>query len=220
MRMDALLETGSLACKAAEMAHGALLQDLAQAPLGRKQPQRGLVSTAVNAQAFQQRRRQRNIARHSALTVTNVNDYACAIDVANLQMKQFIQAQSGGVERGDDGPVLEVAGPVEDGRDRGRVDDIGQLWDAFGAGNRLVEPGSLERLDVEEAECCSVNLQCAGADLALVEQVEQVLPDLLRAEALGRSVEVFGEALDGCHINISSERGEVAELQLLKHAFA
>jgi len=59
-----------------------------------------------------------------------------------------------------------------------------------------------------------------GAVPAFMDQVQQILPDRFRAKPLGRSVEVLGEALDCLHVGVDRLFREVAELQLLDHAFA
>jgi hypothetical protein len=46
-----------------------------------------------------------------------VEDHLLAIDVGYFQIAQFRAAQGGGVERGDNRPVLQVVGSVEDARD-------------------------------------------------------------------------------------------------------
>jgi hypothetical protein len=175
---------------------------------------------AGDAQALEQHGRQRDIAWYAAFAFADVDHHFRAIDIANLKMKQFVEAEGSGVQRGNDGPVQQVGSPVQEAGDGGRVDDIRQSRDALGACDLVIEPGLFESFDIKEVERGAVDLQRIGAHLPLIDQVEQILPDLFRAEAFGRGMEVPGEALDSLQIDASSLRGEVAQLQLLDHTFA
>jgi hypothetical protein len=75
---------------------------------------------------------------------------ARAVDIANLKMKQPVDAEGGGVQRGKDGPVQEVGSPVQEVGDDGRVDEIRQSRDSLGAGDLVVEPTLLESVDIKK----------------------------------------------------------------------
>src|SRR5216684_5498874 len=95
------------------MAEGSVIERLIVALLRREQPLLRLAPSVVDAQPFEQNRRQRDVSWDTALAPAYIQDHPLAIDVAHLQMAQFIAAQGRGIEGGDDGPMLQVAGLVE-----------------------------------------------------------------------------------------------------------
>lgn len=60
-----------------------------EALLEEEQPQRGLVSEAVDPPAFEQRWRPHDIAQHLAWAFSDLDDHRWAADVAAVQMEAF-----------------------------------------------------------------------------------------------------------------------------------
>ena len=115
-----------------------------------KNPLRALWHPFSIAQALEQHGRQSDIARYAAFAFADVDHHSRAVDIANLKMKQPVDAEGGGVQRGKDGPVQEVGSPVQEVGDDGRVDEIRQSRDSLGAGDLVVEPTLLESVDIKK----------------------------------------------------------------------
>ena len=61
--------------------------------------------------------------------------------------------------------------------------------------------------------------QSVVAELALFDEMQLVLADLLLAELLGRLIEVFGEPSDTRDVGMCGSLRVIAELEFLKHLF-
>src|SRR5258708_35068550 len=122
------------------MAEGSVIERLIVALLRREQPLLRLVPSVVDAQPFQQNWRQRDVSWNTTLAPAYIQDHPLAIDVAHLQMVQLIAAQGRCIEGGEDGPMLQVAGSVEDARYLLRAQHGRQLEPPFGNINLLVKP--------------------------------------------------------------------------------
>ncbi len=84
----------------------------------------------------------------------------------------------------------------------------------------IVKPALLQRFDIQKLQSTAVYLYRAGADVMVVEQIEEILANLLGAELGRRGVEMLGVALDGVDIGVNGCFREVAQLQLLDHLLA
>ena len=102
-----------------------------------------------------------------------------AVEVAQLQMAQFIAAYRGGIERGENRPMLQVGGPVQDACDLLRTHHGRQPGTPFRSRNLLVKPRLFENSDVEKLECAPVHLNGSPCVLPVVKQMEQVAADMV-----------------------------------------
>ena len=66
------------------------------------------VGDPVTAQALQGRFRQRHEAVFGALTAVDMDHFALAVDIGDLQMLGFLQSQTAGVDGGEEGAVMRT----------------------------------------------------------------------------------------------------------------
>ena len=149
-----------------------------------------------------------------------MKEHAGRVDVLDLESAQFVTAQGGGVEGGEDGPVLQIVGAVEDVGDLLGGHDRDGEWPFLGCGDFLVEPAALEHPDIEEAQCSAVHLERVEGSFLVVTQVEEILPYVFGAEQFGRLMIVLGKSPGGTYVAMDGGGGVVAQLQLLDHSFA
>ena len=71
---------------------------------------------------------------------------------------------------------------------------------------------------VEEAERAAVLVQARARQLALAQQVQQVLPDLLGLQRIGAAGVVARQARDGVDVGLTGTRGMAAQLERIEHA--
>src|SRR5215471_18565226 len=114
MRKDRTRNAGSLSRRAAHTSNRLCLEWLMRSLFRREQPIGWLVPAEVHPQPFQQHRRLSDVAGNAALALAYMQDHALAMDVADFQVAQFVRAQGGGVKCRHDGPVLQVAGVIQD----------------------------------------------------------------------------------------------------------
>jgi hypothetical protein len=173
---------GTAARLAAEGAEGVARHRLAGVLSGGEEPVRGPAPAIVNAEPFPQGRRQWDVAGNAALAVADVQEHAGRVDVLDLELAQFVTAQGGGVEGGQDGPVLQIVGVVEDAGDLLSGHDGDGERPFLGCGDLLVEPAAFEHPHVEEAWCGAIHLERIESSFLFVAQVEEILPDIFWAE--------------------------------------
>ena len=174
----------------------------------------------VSAQNLQQPRREHHVAVLAALALVDTQHHAGAVDVGGPQRNGFRDAQTAGIDGDEDGAVLGAGHAGQEVNDLRGAEHDGQLQRPFGHRDVVVVPGSTQRYLVEEAQCCGDHAQAAGGELALLEQMDLVGPDLLGAERLGRAVEVPGEGADLLDVGQLGVDGEIANAHVLEHPLA
>ena len=66
--------------------------------------------------------------------MAHTDDHVLVIDVGDLEKAAFVDAQGRRVERGDNGPMLEIAGAVQNAGDVIGADDVRESDLLFGYG--------------------------------------------------------------------------------------
>src|ERR1044071_2808520 len=140
MRMGRLVDAGTAAGGITGHANRLALHRLVRAHSRRKQPVFGLAPTPVDSQMLQQSRRESNITWNAALALPYVDHHALAIDIANLEVAKLIATQTRGIEGGDDGPVFQIGGVIENLLYFFRAEHGWDLRLFPGPGYALVEP--------------------------------------------------------------------------------
>jgi hypothetical protein len=97
-----------------------------------------------------------------------VQHHALRIDVADLEMAQFVGTQGSGIEGGEDGPVFQVVGVIEDAGDLFGAQDGDGLWPFLGGGNLFVEPPLLEYPGIEKLQGSPIHLERAPLVLFVI----------------------------------------------------
>jgi hypothetical protein len=78
-------------------------------------------------------------------------------------------------------------------------------------------PGLLQHLGVKEAQSAETLRHRVLRQLPLAKHGRLILPNMLQAQLVGRTMKVPGKVLDRVNVAANSPRGVVATLQLLKH---
>jgi len=80
--------------------------------------------------------------------VANPDDHVLVVDVGDLEKAAFVDAQGRRVERGDDGPMLEIAGPIQNSGDVIGADDVRESDLLFRVRDLVVKPALFQRFDI------------------------------------------------------------------------
>jgi hypothetical protein len=87
-------------------------------------------------------------------------------------------------------------------------------------GNGIVEIRPLQRLHKEEAKCGCSPLHRSSGQLPLPEQMNLILPDVLRPQPVWRTTEVPGKVFNRVDVGAYSVRRVVAALEFVQHHLA
>ena len=151
----------------------------------------------VLSQRFQQLGAEHDVAILAALSTLDVKDHSPAVDVADLQTRQLGSAHSGRVERHQDGAIEQSGRRIDPLRDFLGAENPGQPDDSLWVRGLVDTPGLLECLDEEEPQCPDALVDAVGGQLSFAKQVGLVLANVLRAQRVGRLMEIAGEILNG-----------------------
>ena len=187
---------------------------------GGKQPVFRLQPVPIDSQPFQQHRGQTDVAWNAAFRVANMNEHSLAVNVADLEMAQFVTAQSSGIQRGEDGPVLQVGGVIQNAGDFLRAQHDRQLQSFLDPDDVLFEPGSFEHGDVQKPERGAIQLNGAGSGLAVVDEVQEELANLLRPQLIRGSAKVLREPFYAADVEPDRLLGQIPQTQLFEHSLA
>jgi hypothetical protein len=168
-----------------------------------KQPDRLFAQTSpVSPQFLEQDRAEHDVAVLVTLAVLNVHDHASAIDVADLQARELGAAHAGAVKGHQNGAIERSRRSIDELCDFFLTENGGQAIALLGIRSVGNAPGPLERLDVEEAQGAEMVGHRTGSQFVHPEELGLVLADVLRSQAIGRAVEVLGEALNEANVTL------------------
>ena len=134
------------------------------------------------------------------LGLTEANDHASAIDVADLQRRRFCPAGSGGIERHQHGALKGRSGGINETRHfipAKNLRQVNKLPRVRRLGNA---PVPLEYLDIEEPQRTQPRGYGVRTLLQLAEQHRLVLANVLRAQLIGTAMEVPAEVFDAVDV--------------------
>jgi hypothetical protein len=154
-----------------------------------------------------------------SLALTNVNDYAGAVDVADAQVQQFGQAQAAAVGDLEQDAVASGRGRVEQPQHLVGAQDAGQGLGPFAVGKERQLLGPAQGGAVEEAQGADGLVETAPRHTAF-EKVELEGTYFVWAEQLGRAAEVLGEAGDSAHVGVDGSARIVAQAQVVDEALS
>jgi len=148
----------------------------------------------VRAQFVEQDRAEHHVAILATLAALDVNDHALAVHVADFQASQLGVADSGGVESHEHGAIEGSRSGVDKLRYFFLTENRGQAVAFLRIRSVGNAPRLLERLDVEKPQGTQMVGHRAGRQLLHGEELGLVFPNMSRAEAIGRAVEVLRES--------------------------
>src|SRR5579864_3284951 len=147
-------------------------------------------------ECLQQLGAEHEVAVLATLSALYVNHHSLAVNVANLQMREFGPAHSGRIERHQDRAIERSRCGVDEPRDLLRAEYLGQPDDSLRVRSFVNTPSLLECLDEEKPQCTDSLVDGVRGQLSFTEQVGLVLADVLRAQRVRGLLEVAGEILD------------------------
>ena len=189
-------------------------------PRGREQPGRVAVRDPVLAEHGQSPGRERHKAVLGALATMDMDDHPPAVDVADLQIQTLLEPQPQRVDGPEEGLVVGRAHGVDQAPDLGDAQDVRQAPGPGDAEALEGEPVAWDGIGVEEDEAAGGDLQRAGRIRPLLLEVDEVLPQFVFGDPVGRLVEVSGEMTDGAEVSFLGPLGEAGQLEVLVHALA
>lgn len=196
---------------------GCLASPLVVASIGRKQQYSMAVRLPVVSQSEQGRLRQWDVAILGTFAAMDVDHHPPAVDVSDLQVEPFLQAES-----------QRVHGPKESGHPHGRAgiedlldlfssDDFRQRFDVlqFGFGERFpVSPASASE---EELDAAEGNSQRAIGKLFFDFQMQQPAAKLFFGDFIGRGMTVVSQLSHGSQVAMNGSLSPTGQVQIILH---
>jgi hypothetical protein len=136
--------------------------------------------------------------------LADVDEHAARVEVGDPQVEQLAEAQAAGVKSAEDHARGRVGEDVEDGVNFGGAEDDGQGFGLLAVGEEGDGSGPLQDVGVKKAEGRDGLVEEAPGDALLVDEVERELPQVVRAEQRGRTLEVVGEATNAREVGFDS----------------
>ena len=146
-----------------------------------KEPRGGVGNFPVAAQQDQEFGRQHEVTILVALALPDANGLAARINVTPLEMKGFRGPQAGGVDGGQQDPVLPLGNGGQETRDFLETQHFGQPAFLAGKGNVLDDPVLVKGVAVEEAQGADRLVKPTPGGFLLMGQKELVGADLFRS---------------------------------------
>jgi len=172
--------------------HGALVHRLA-GTLTRKEPPGRPGGPPPGAQLHEQRWREHDIAIPVPRAVPDVQDHPPTIDVANLEVQRFADPQPGRVAGGQDDAVLLIHHRTEKAHHLLGAEHDGQRVMPLRRRDGIHRPGLLKRRLIEEPQRGDRAGDRGRRQLSLIDQIQLVGSNLLRAHALRRLPAIPGK---------------------------
>jgi len=204
-----------LACLAHRIARNRTARDVTG-----KQPDLRTSRPPVRAQFLQQPRRQHHVAVLAALALIDPKHHALAVDVGDLQVRGLGYPQPRCIGRHQNGPMLQAVDRLEEVHHLLGAEDHRQLERLLGHRDLVRRPGPLERHLVQEAQGRDGNADAARRELAVFDEMNLVLADLLRAQLVRPAIEVTSERRDLLQVRLLRVLGEVANAHVFEHPLA
>ena len=183
-----------------------------------KDPHGVAMGFPVLAEQLQGRVGQGDVTILAALAVMDVNQLPGAVDVTDLEVSAFLQAQSTGIDGGETSPIAKQSDLRENLSHFFPAEDDGQLL--FSRRAHQLERGqrTLEGVLVEELQAAQGDGGAAAGPVLDVLDVEKVLPQFFVADLIRRLVIVLGQLADGPDIHLLGACRHATQLQVFDHA--
>jgi hypothetical protein len=134
MRVNDLFELGGVARLTADMGDTRTRNGLSDARAW-KEPGLELIEFPVAPQRGEQVRREHDETIAFPLALVDLDDHPFGVDVRALELTEFGDPEAGGIQRGEDRAMLEVARCQQQRLDLVATEDDGERLGLFGIGN-------------------------------------------------------------------------------------
>jgi hypothetical protein len=145
------------------------------------------------------------------------HQHAVGGKVGDLQMRPLCQAQPAGIDQLQTRPGLRSVDHGQQGADLPPTQHAGPCVEVPRAHAVDDWPRALPGVLVEEPEPIEVNPAGTLRHLLVVDQEEEVRPELLFTDLLQSPSVVLGEVFDGVEIALLGLGGQALELQIFQH---
>ncbi len=172
------------------------------------------------AEQFEGALGQRHVAVTVAFATPDVQEHALRVDVADLQLEGFAQAQAAGIDGDEGDAVVQGFDLGQDPADFGSRENDRQFELGSGACQfQFRRPTALEGLLPEELDGAQSLGGALAGEAALALQVDEVLAEVLGAELVGGAVEVLGELAQAGPVALLAAGLEGQQGQVIGEAF-
>jgi Protein kinase domain len=184
-----------------------------------KQPDTGSFAqpSPVCAEFFEQDRAEHHVAILATLAALDVENHALAVHVADLQASQLRVPNASRVESHEHGAIKGSRSGVDELPYLLLTENGGQTVAFLGIGSVGNAPRLLQCLDVEKAQGAQMVGHRTGRQLVHGEELGLVLPNVLPAQAVRRSVEVLCESFDEADIALCGSLRVMTTLEFFQH---
>lgn len=139
----------------------------------------------VTTQLSEQRRREQRVAILRALALLDANGHAIGVDIADLDVTRLRQSQARCIGGHQEGAVLQVGRVLEKRGDFLTRENLRQALGDPRARQLELRVRHLEGDAIEKLQRARHHVAAAVRELALPEQIQQILPALGLADVLG-----------------------------------
>ena len=186
---------------------------------GREEPARMPMGEPNLAQPLERALGQGHVAITVALPTSDVQAHAFGVDVADLEVEGFPQPQAAGIDRSQGDAMIHGLDQGEQSADfLGREDD-GQLELGVGADKlQFRGPGALEGFlpeDFDGAEGLGGGL----AGQATFLEVDEIVPEFLGGEFIGRAAKVLAQLADTSPVALLGTRQQGQQSEVIAETF-
>jgi hypothetical protein len=184
---------------------------------GGEQPGAGPLALPVGPQQLQHRRGQGDEAVFASFALAHAHQHAWRVDVRDLPLGPFPQAQPTGIDQLQTHPGCWVRDPGQQGPDLPPTQHDRQCLGVPGAHEVEDGPRAVQCALVEESNPVEVNAEGALGDPLLMDQEEEVLAEFVFT-ALARSAPVvWRQMLDGFDVTVLGPGSQAPQRQLFEH---
>src|SRR5271168_2372634 len=182
-----------------------------------EQPAGGPLGSPVAAQQVAQFRRQQRLAILASFPAANPEHVASAVDIGDLEARDFAHAETGCIHDREHGAMPEIARRLEQRLHFSAAQNQRQLPFAAWKRNAIDGDLAMERVSVEETKSADHLHESRLRHLLFFDEEDLIPADMLSVELIGRHAEMPSKLGDGVQINPDGGWREVAELKILQH---
>src|SRR5271155_5091690 len=128
-----------------------------------------------------------------ALSLTDRDDLALAVDIRHLQIDELGNPQPGAIDGHQDGAVFEVRRDLEECCYFGRAQDQRKLLLLPMVRNMFNHPVSVQDIVVEKTQRTYGFVEHRPRELFLLNQEQLILTDMFRSEPIWLDFKMFGK---------------------------
>src|SRR5262245_33031884 len=148
-----------------------------------------------------------------AFPLLDAEHHAGTVDISDLEVTEFGDPQTGGIEGGEHGSAFEMARGAEQRRDFGLTQDRRERFRPLGLGNVGEHLGLAERDVIEKAQGTDGLHDEGPGDVLLLDEIELILADLLGAKPRRGGPEMLSKLGHTAEIAFDRLRRIVAQLE-------